>query len=92
MKLDIKKTVFIGCGFLTIMMLWQVYNYMIPIYLDGFLKEIFGGAELLIGIVMALDNLFALFMIKASCEFSFPIHRPVVAFSEEKSAFIKASK
>lgn len=72
MKLDIKKTAFIGLGFMTIMMLWQVYNYMVPIYLDDFLTGIFNfeGAELVIGIVMALDNLFALFMIPLMSYFS----------------------
>lgn len=63
MKLDVKRTVLIGLGFLTIMMLWQVYNWMVPLFLDGFLKEITNNNELYIGIVMALDNLFALFMI-----------------------------
>ncbi len=63
MKLDVKRTVLIGLGFLTIMMLWQVYNWMVPLFLDDFLKEITNNNELYIGIVMALDNLFALFMI-----------------------------
>ncbi len=62
MKLDLKRTVYIGFGFLTIMMLWQVYNWVVPLFLKDFLSEILGG-DLIVGIVMALDNLFALFMI-----------------------------
>ncbi len=63
MKLDVKRTVLIGLGFLTIMMLWQVYNWMVPLFLEDFLNEITDSNQLYIGIIMALDNLFALFMI-----------------------------
>ena len=62
MKLNVKRTAFIGVGFMTIMMLWQVYNWFVPLFLDDFLKELKVG-ELVVGIIMALDNLFALFMI-----------------------------
>lgn len=62
MKLNVKRTAFIGAGFMTIMMLWQVYNWFVPLFLDDFLQELQVG-ELLVGIIMALDNLFALFMI-----------------------------
>ena len=62
MKLNVKRTVCIGVGFMTIMMLWQVYNWFVPLFLDDFLHEL-GVSELVIGIIMALDNLFALFMI-----------------------------
>ena len=63
MKLNVKKTLLCGIPFLTIMLLWQAYNWMVPIYLEGFFKSLNVG-EMLIGIIMALDNLFAIFMIK----------------------------
>ena len=62
MKLNIKRTIFVGLAFLTIMMLWQVYNWYVPIFLNDFLSNLFKGDKLLIGIIMALDNLFALFI------------------------------
>lgn len=73
MKLDMKRTIYIGFGFLTIMMLWQVYNWMVPLFLESFLKDLLGG-ELVVGIVMALDNLFALFMIPVMSNLSDKTH------------------
>ncbi len=63
MKLNVKQTVYIGLGFMSIMLLWGVYNWFIPLFLDDYLKELFKASDILIGIIMALDNLFALFMI-----------------------------
>ncbi len=63
MKLNVKQTVYIGCAFLTTMMLWQVYNWMVPLYLNEFLSSLFSGDKFIVGIIMALDNLFAIFMI-----------------------------
>ena len=76
MKLDLKRTVYIGFGFLTIMMLWQVYNWMVPLFLESFLKDLLGG-ELVVGIVMALDNLFALFMIPLMSNLSDKTHTKI---------------
>lgn len=70
MKLDVKKTVYIGFGFLTIMMLWGVYNWFIPQFLDSFLSGLVSGDKILIGVLMALDNLFALFMIPVMSKLS----------------------
>lgn len=70
MKLNVKRTVLIGLGFLTIMMLWQVYNWMVPLFLEDFLNDITSGNQLYIGIIMALDNLFALFMIPLTSRMS----------------------
>ena len=33
LKLNVKRTMFIGLAFFTILMLWQVYNYYAPPYL-----------------------------------------------------------
>lgn len=63
MKLNIKKTLICGVPFLTIMLLWQVYNWMVPLYLNDFLAEKISADKMVIGIIMSLDNLFALFMI-----------------------------
>jgi len=62
-KLSVKKTLICGVPFLTIMLLWQVYNWMVPRYLNDFLAETISADKMVIGIIMALDNLFALFMI-----------------------------
>jgi len=58
LKLNYKRTFFIGCAFFTIMLLWQVYNYMCPI----FLKKM-GISYTYIGMLMAADNIFALIML-----------------------------
>lgn len=63
MKLRLKNTVLIGFAFLSIMVLWQAYNWLVPLYLDDYLRGVFNGNEFLIGLVMGLDNLFAVFMI-----------------------------
>lgn len=63
MKLNVKRTATIGVAFMTIMMLWQVYNWYVPLFLNDFLENLFAGDKLIIGIIMALDNLFAIFMI-----------------------------
>ena len=66
LKLNYKRTFFIGCAFFSILMLWQVYNTYCPLMLEALLKERFAQSEQLtyvIGIIMAMDNLFALFML-----------------------------
>lgn len=57
-KLDYKRTFFIGCAFFTIMLLWQVYNYTTPLFLEEM-----GINDSWKGIIMAADNLLALFML-----------------------------
>ena len=46
-------------------MLWQVYYYYCPLYLDALLTDKYGAGkyDYIIGIIMALDNIFAIFMI-----------------------------
>ena len=75
MKLNVKRTVLIGLGFMTIMMLWQVYNWQVPKFLEAHLKVMLAGAsELVIGIIMALDNLLAVFMIPLMSNLSDKTH------------------
>lgn len=54
MKLDYKKTFLLGLGFLTVSIVWAIYNVNVPIYLREF-----GLAGSLIGGIMAIDNIFA---------------------------------
>ena len=57
-KLNYKQTFFIGCAFFTIMLLWQVYNYMCPLFLEEMdVKDTYKG------LIMAGDNIFALIML-----------------------------
>lgn len=69
LKLNYKNTLFIGCAFFSILMLWQVYNHYCPLFLDYLLREhtsleLDGNERLyIIGIIMAADNLFAVFML-----------------------------
>ncbi len=59
-KLNYKRTFFIGCAFFTIMLLWQVYNYMCPLFLEDL-----GINDTYKGLIMAGDNIFALVMLPA---------------------------
>ena len=58
LKLDTKRTIYVGFAFFTILMLMQVYNN----YCSVFLEEL-GVNPLWTGVMMALDNVFALFML-----------------------------
>lgn len=58
LKLNYKRTFFIGCAFFTIMLLWQVYNYMCPLFLEDM-----GVNDTYKGLIMAGDNIFALIML-----------------------------
>ena len=57
-RLNYKRTFFIGCAFFTIMLLWQVYNYMCPLFLEDMNVN-----DTYKGIIMAGDNIFALIML-----------------------------
>ena len=59
MKLNIKNTFFVGLVFLSISMFWQVYDNIV----SKILSDTFGFDNALRGIVMALDNIVALFML-----------------------------
>ena len=57
-QLNYKRTFYIGCAFFTIMLLWQVYNYMCPLFLEDL-----GVSDTYKGLIMAGDNIFALIML-----------------------------
>lgn len=59
MKLDNKRTVLVGFAFLSICAFWQMYDNLIP----KILTETFGIGESLSGVVMAADNVLALFLL-----------------------------
>ncbi len=59
MKLNYKRTIFVGMAFMSITAFWQVYDSVIPLMLDS----TFNLSNTNIGIVMALDNILALFML-----------------------------
>jgi len=58
-KLNIKNTVLVGLGFMTVSAFWQLYEFKIPLILDN----TFGIGETVTGVVMSLDNVVALFLI-----------------------------
>lgn len=59
MKLNYKRTIFIGFAFFLICLFWQVYDSTIPLILTNK----FGLSQTASGVIMALDNVLALFML-----------------------------
>lgn len=59
MKLSYKKTILVGFAFFLICAFWQAYDNVIPLIL----KHKFDMSETLSGLIMALDNILALFML-----------------------------
>ena len=58
-KLNYGRTFLIGLAFLSISSFWQVYDNIIPLML----KNSFGLGETVTGVVMALDNVLAIFLL-----------------------------
>ncbi len=59
MKLNYKRTFFIGMAFMSITSFWQLYDNIIPLILHNN----FGLGETLTGGIMAVDNILALFLL-----------------------------
>jgi maltose/moltooligosaccharide transporter len=59
MKLNYKRTFIIGLAFLSICAFWQVYDSLVPLIL----KNTFKIGDTMAGVVMAMDNVLALFML-----------------------------
>ncbi len=59
MKLNTKRTFFVGFAFLSICAFWQLYDNVIPLIL----KNTFKIGDTLSGVLMAVDNVLALFML-----------------------------
>ena len=58
-KLNYGRTFLIGLAFMSISSFWQVYDNIIPLIM----KNTFGLGETITGVVMALDNVLALFLL-----------------------------
>ena len=61
MKLNTKRTVLVGFAFLSICAFWQMYDNLIP----KILTETFHMGESVSGMIMAADNVLALFLLPA---------------------------
>ncbi len=59
MKLNYKRTILIGLAFLSISSFWQMYDNVIPLIL----KNSFRLGETITGVIMAADNVLALFLL-----------------------------
>ena len=74
MKLDIKKTILMGFGFMSAMIAWTFYNFKIPIILNGIMGAEEGSwarvgllgtepyMEVVGGFLMTLDNILAILL------------------------------
>lgn len=60
LKLNYKRTFYMGFAFFAILMLWQMYNYYCPLFLESMLGD---SKAYVIGLIMAADNIFAIFML-----------------------------
>ncbi len=82
MKLNVKRTVLVGFAFLAISSFWQMYDSLIP----KILTETFKMSETLSGVVMASDNIIALFLlplfggISDRCKSPLGRRRPFILF------------
>lgn len=68
LKLNYKRTLIIGFAFFSILMVWQAYNFYCPLFLKTLLSNILDEktmkySEFIVGSIMALDNVLALFML-----------------------------
>jgi len=59
MKLNYKRTTIVGFAFFSICAFWQLYDSIVPLIL----KNTFEIGDTVAGIIMALDNILALFML-----------------------------
>ena len=59
MKLDYKRTILVGLAFLSISAFWPMYDSVVPLILTNN----FGLNETWSGVIMAADNILALFLL-----------------------------
>ena len=82
MKLNTKRTILVGFAFFSISAFWQMYDNLIP----KILTETFHIGESLSGLVMAADNVLALFLLPLfgglsdKCTSRFGRRRPFIFF------------
>jgi len=58
-KLNYKRTLLVGLAFLSISAFWQLYDAVVPLIL----KNTFDMPDDISGVIMALDNVLALFLL-----------------------------
>ncbi len=73
MKLDTKRTVLVGFAFLSICAFWQMYDNLIPLILTN----TFHLNETVTGVIMAADNVLALFLLPLFGGLSDRCHSPM---------------
>ena len=74
MKIHYKyKTIMVGFAFMSIMAFWQMYDNIIPLIL----KNSFSLNEVIIGAIMAIDNILALFLLPLFGTLSDRLHTPI---------------
>ena len=82
MKLNTKRTVLVGFAFLSICAFWQMYDNLIP----KILTETFHIGESISGVIMAADNVLALFLLPLfgglsdKCQSQLGRRRPFILF------------
>ena len=82
MKLNNKRTILVGFAFLSICAFWQMYDNLVP----KILTETFGIGESISGVIMAADNVLALFLlplfggISDKCTSKLGRRRPFILF------------
>lgn len=73
MKLNYKRTTLIGLAFLSISAFWQMYDNIIPLIL----KNTFQLGETYTGVIMAADNVLALFLLPFFGSLSDKVSTPI---------------
>ncbi|MDD6143145.1 MAG: MFS transporter [bacterium] len=73
MKLNTKRTILVGLAFLSICAFWQAYDNVVPLIL----KNTFDIPDDVAGIIMALDNMLALFLLPFFGKISDNCHTPI---------------
>ncbi len=73
MKLNYKRTLLISLAFLSISAFWQMYDNIIPLIL----KNSFNLGETVTGVIMAADNVLALFLLPVFGSLSDKVDTPI---------------
>jgi len=73
MKLNTKRTILVGLAFLSISSFWQMYDNIIPLIL----QNTFHLNESVIGAIMALDNVLAVFLLPLIGTLSDKVDTPI---------------
>ena len=72
MKLKVGRTILIGMAFLSISAFWQMYDNIIPLILE----QTFELGETITGVIMAMDNVLALFLLPILGSLSDKVNTP----------------